>query len=1346
MSNEIAYCKIFPPIGIARLGNSEDEKGFFIGPEGLEPTEPNNPRRYKDSRGRVLRQAARYRIYAFDAKDVAIREITAKEAKLTWRVSLANKKSEWFEFHGAAKALAQFETPEHGHWDRRNAAIKGAERARRLIIDPGAPVTIVGESVSSSDAGEYAFTGKFQDATGIYLGELRTDPEGRLLVLGGRGHSAAIDENGNDISGERWITNYANNDYWHDDSSDGPIECSVEIDGREVEVKGRGWVLVTPPDFAPGIGNVVSLFDVLEDVVHTNNLPHPGLPAPIGADDVLFWRDIYPILSRASAISWVSDLALRGHAKGKGGDFTDEDTLHALSDPGDEGGQLLRESIFKRIRKPKALATAAEQAAQANGYFMPALSGDEGDATTNDPTTWLSVTALQYQRLQAWVTKNFKPGPRHPARPSTVADQPGLLTRAALDACTGGPFYPGIEMTVVARSAKAYSEAYRIADNLAAGDISKFMSVPWQADFFECNTHWWPAQRPDSVVTAVSSEELQRAFSYERTHGEIDRLMLIRQPWARGLEYGRPDTDTIEHHLFPAPHDAEELSDYLDRLSDNVSSELSGLIDVWQPVNETLPERVPSTGRMQFLVQEQFDRFGGRYFHFVVPSPAEAVQPEEKAAGRSRKPVRKRPSQRRAIAALEDQHSDVPTSPKADTDYADFINSRLASYCRAVLEGVSTPGQTAVQYHKHISDLSDSVGGFSSGVGDYEAGVREDFGPDSEHFHNLQVIELGQCAGDALYRDWSEQSGDNGMVKHWWKQGFVVRRTLKSSHQPDAKGAEANVEIERSRLKGLEFRDYYYMLYNIEQFPELYQYSATIVESFLDVARQAVERQTFKDSDAVIIETFFEYDKTTFEAKLEEIYEYYREQMVQAKPWEEDIARSDILRDRTKAAPYNQNDGAWLRFVANSGPCDEVRGFLFDVWSDEFGNGNPALHHGNLYTTFLRGLNIALPDVTSREYADCPKFSDADFASPVFQLAISQNSDRYFPELIGMTLFLEWEVLQLGVGVKRQDYHGIDSQFLRMHVGIDNAVDGHGAKARNAVNVYLDDILRESGREAMQREWRRIWTGFVAFATAGMGYLGIDDDIAARRPMTIYDKITDLMSRKQHYGSLNHANRKLGVNRINDWFDDPDGFIDELAHSAFVVPGNPDASRLLNYLTTFEGPMYEVFDADDVALWREWIIWLGQTGDTAAVKSYQTKAESMLALLQELRSSLIGTEGHLRYRLAGKSLHDWFMGDLVEFMHALATPGNDWVVPWDAEHSPLVRDFASGINRMAQSLDRRFPKLANQIGRLVIVRWINSGCPIPGRAAPRLKVQSEPLAPRRRVRTLVEEYGMGYIH
>ena len=68
---------------------------------------------------------------------------------------------------------------------------------------------------------------------------------------------------------------------------------------------------------------------------------------------------------------------------------------------------------------------------------------------------------------------------------------------------------------------------------------------------------------------------------------------------------------------------------------------------------------------------------------------------------------------------------------------------------------------------------------------------------------------------------------------------------------------------------------------------------------------------------------------------MEEIYDFYRNQAARMKPWELDEARADIVNDRVHSDPYNQNDGAWLRFIANTGTLDDVRGFLFDVWSDE---------------------------------------------------------------------------------------------------------------------------------------------------------------------------------------------------------------------------------------------------------------------------------------------------------------------------------------------------------------------------------------------------------------------------
>jgi hypothetical protein len=292
MSARIAYCKIFPPVGIARVGNSSERDGFFIGPEGLESRASPH---YKDAHGAVLRQAARFRVYGFDSSHHVVREITSREAEITWHASLANRKAEWFAFSGGRHALEQFEKPGGISWEKRNKSIKDPkERDRRLAIDPRRPVSIKGncQAGDAADPEKYAFVGKFQDTVSVYLGELRTDEVGRLLMLGGRGHSAAIDETGKDISSKRWILHYANNDDWHDDTSDGPVSCSVEIGGRSLPVKGRAWVIVTPPDFAPAVENIVTLFDVMEHAALTYHLKHPGLPSPSPTTAVEFWEDI----------------------------------------------------------------------------------------------------------------------------------------------------------------------------------------------------------------------------------------------------------------------------------------------------------------------------------------------------------------------------------------------------------------------------------------------------------------------------------------------------------------------------------------------------------------------------------------------------------------------------------------------------------------------------------------------------------------------------------------------------------------------------------------------------------------------------------------------------------------------------------------------------------------------------------------------------------------------------------------------------------------------------------------------------------------------------------------------
>ena len=84
--------RIHPSIGVARVGNSDQ---FYVGPEN--PGIPGNwdPdaqkfKPFKDVQGKILRQAARFRIFQFDDAGNPLKEITlADGVKIEWRVHVA---------------------------------------------------------------------------------------------------------------------------------------------------------------------------------------------------------------------------------------------------------------------------------------------------------------------------------------------------------------------------------------------------------------------------------------------------------------------------------------------------------------------------------------------------------------------------------------------------------------------------------------------------------------------------------------------------------------------------------------------------------------------------------------------------------------------------------------------------------------------------------------------------------------------------------------------------------------------------------------------------------------------------------------------------------------------------------------------------------------------------------------------------------------------------------------------------------------------------------------------------------------------------------------------------------
>jgi len=98
VDQSIVHAAIFPGIGIARIGDSATE--YYISPEVVDPpSEP--PDYYRDSAGALKREAARFRIYGYNAAGEVVRELTAENADIKWTVHLANRKAEWYQFQAA---------------------------------------------------------------------------------------------------------------------------------------------------------------------------------------------------------------------------------------------------------------------------------------------------------------------------------------------------------------------------------------------------------------------------------------------------------------------------------------------------------------------------------------------------------------------------------------------------------------------------------------------------------------------------------------------------------------------------------------------------------------------------------------------------------------------------------------------------------------------------------------------------------------------------------------------------------------------------------------------------------------------------------------------------------------------------------------------------------------------------------------------------------------------------------------------------------------------------------------------------------------------------------------------
>lgn len=561
--DSIVEARIHPAIGIARVGNSDE---FFIGPEVPNPTPPP-PGGYRDGLGKLKRQAALFHIYGYDREGKVVAELTAENSDIQWTVHVANKKAAWYNFD-VALDLPESVTVESA---RRNANVQGKDR-EQLVIDPGS------RSISGPNQKSSPFdTGKFFGHN-VYLGELLTDADGRLIFLGGTGKS------GSPLPGYT-LNTFANNPGWHDDVSDGPVSATVKIGGRPVPVD-PAWVVTAPPNYSPDIVTPQTMYDVIYDALVGMLLPTP--PGPPS-----FQNDILPTLQQFCDAQWVNFGFFVQFGWLGPNNFVRPDVLRKLSTPADGQNDPfaeMRRQIFYAMRNPASTKFEALQ--------WPPIYGDAFGNFDNPPSprAGFTFTGTIYNNLARWMNGNFTgdydPSHLYPESLNDVplAAQPATLDKAALHWCMGGPFHPGCEMTWPMRMPSMYRAPFRLRQRpqnspdpdygeflnqvtimssdgpLSAsgpGDISRWMAVPWQADTASCRAGYpdtefppdpfiptfWPSRVPNTVLTEA---KYQIVIDEKNPLDKRVDAFYQRPNWLRSLGLNRPYVEQITymvHHF-----------------------------------------------------------------------------------------------------------------------------------------------------------------------------------------------------------------------------------------------------------------------------------------------------------------------------------------------------------------------------------------------------------------------------------------------------------------------------------------------------------------------------------------------------------------------------------------------------------------------------------------------------------------------------------------------------------------------------------------------------------------------------------------------------------------------------
>jgi Iron-containing redox enzyme len=435
------------------------------------------------------------------------------------------------------------------------------------------------------------------------------------------------------------------------------------------------------------------------------------------------------------------------------------------------------------------------------------------------------------------------------------------------------------------------------------------------------------------------------------------------------------------------------------------------------------------------------------------------------------------------------------------------------------------------------------------------------------------------------------------------------------------------------------YRDLYFKLQNIEEHPKILPEARRLLLSLLSEAITASEKNRHRGIFAIkhyTEEGFFAFLRSSHRDVGDACQRYLHERKT---------GSPRILLDRRHAitvlaqlAPIKLVDGAWLRYIHQIATPFDLRPITRQLWqvlSEELGDGNLHRNHVEIYRRLIQELGVDLPSTHTSDFIDSHQewHSVWVFKAAVTQLLISLFPLELLPEILGFNLHFETLTLETFILAKELQELGVNAHYFLLHISIDNADSGHACMAAQTVARYLSQVERDQGSGAMQAAWRRVKAGYAlsAFHSRNQGWPPSPITESITKASDRYEKevcrlllAKATVSQKLHYA----CPVKIGGQTLSQWLDptllasEPRQleFLRELSTSTpWVTRGNAEKSRLIRAMR-WGGKMFGAFTQNEVELLENWINSL-QPYDLKRVRYCEFSDLSYLGLDKDITDS-----------------------------------------------------------------------------------------------------------------------------